>query len=86
MASHKPTLQHELEQYNDSLDACLRSQYGMTLKTFKVIKGLTQLLGTAGGVYALSLGSPPLATFFLMALIIVGPEGMEYLIEHGGAA
>ena len=54
----------------------------MTLKAFKTIKAATQLVGAAAGVYAMSLGAPPLATFALMALIITGPEGMEYLINQ----
>jgi len=54
----------------------------MTLKTFKTVKAVTQLVGAGAGVYAMSLGAPPLATFAIMALIISGPEGMEYLINQ----
>ncbi|WP_277540213.1 hypothetical protein [Haloarcula laminariae] len=86
MASRKPTLRTELAQYNQSLDARLRGRYGMTLKLFKLVKALTQLAGAAGGVYAMSLGAPPLATFAMMTVIIAGPEGLEYLIEQGGGA
>lgn len=83
MASRKPTLRTELVQYNNSLDACLRSQYGMTLKLFKLVKALTQLVGAAAGVYAMSLGAPPLAALAMMTVMIAGPEGLEYLIEKG---
>jgi len=86
MASRKPTLRAELVQYNQSLDTCLRSQYGMTLKLFKLVKATTQLAGAAGGVYAMSLGAPPLAALAMMTVMITGPEGLEYLIEHGGSA
>jgi hypothetical protein len=57
----------------------------MTLKAFKVIKAVTQLVGAAAGIYAMSLGAPPLATFAMMVLIISGPEAMEYLINESGA-
>ncbi|MDS0258581.1 hypothetical protein NDI56_04040 [Haloarcula sp. S1CR25-12] len=85
MASRKPTLQHELAQYNDSLDACLRSRYGMTLKLFKLVKAITQLVGAGAGVYAMSLGAPPLAALAMMTVMIAGPEGLEFLIERGSA-
>ncbi|GGK74630.1 hypothetical protein [Haloarcula sebkhae] len=85
MASRKPTLRHELAQYNSSLDACLRGQYGMTLKLFKTLKLLIQLVGVSGGVYAMSLGAPPLATFAMMTVMVLGPEGLEIVIEQGGA-
>jgi len=82
MSTPPQSLKQELDSYNDHLDHCLRSRYGMTLKTFKTVKAVTQLVGAAAGVYAMSLGAPPLATFAIMALIISGPEGMEYLINQ----
>lgn len=82
MSTTRPSLKQELDEYNDSLDHCLRSRFGMTLRTFKTVKATTQLVGAAAGVYAMSLGAPPLATFAIMALIITGPEGMEYLINQ----
>lgn len=83
MATNRPTFTEELAAYNSHLDYCLRSRFGVTLKTFKSLKAATQLVGTAAGVYAMSLGADPLSTFALMALIITGPEGMEYLINQG---
>jgi hypothetical protein len=82
MSTPQPSLKQELDSYNDALDHCLRSRFGMSLKTFKTIKALTQLVGAGAGIYAMSLGAPPLATFAMMALIITGPEGMEYLINQ----
>lgn len=82
MSTTRPSLKQELDEYNASLDRCLRSRFGMTLRTFKTVKATTQLVGAAAGVYAMSLGAPPLATFALMALIITGPEGMEYVINQ----
>ena len=55
----------------------------MSLRTFKSIKAVTQLVGAAAGIYAMSLGAPPLATFALTAVIISGPEALEYLINQG---
>ncbi|MFC6973634.1 hypothetical protein ACFQL1_01480 [Halomicroarcula sp. GCM10025709] len=85
MSTSRP-LNQELAAYNDRLDHCLRSQYGMSLRLFKIIKQLTQLTGVAAGIYAMSLGAPPLATFAMMAVIITGPEGLEYFIEKGGGS
>jgi len=86
MASSSPNLRSELAQYNDSLDACLRGRYGMTLKLFKLVKAFAQLVGAAAGVYAMSLGAPPLAALAMMTVIIGGPEMLEYFIEKGGPA
>ena len=87
MSTTRPSFKQELAEYNSHLDRCLRSRFGVTLKTFRTIKAATQLVGAASGVYAMSLGADPLSTFALMALIITGPEGMEYLINQsdGGA-
>lgn len=83
MATNR-TFTQDLEEYNSHLDHCLRSRFGVTFKTFKTLKAATQLVGTAAGVYAMSLGADPLSTFALMALVITGPEGMEYLINQSG--
>lgn len=76
------SFRRELAEYNRSLDSCLRCQYGMTLTTFKTIKATTQLLGAAAGVYAMHQGADPMASFALIAIIISGPEVMEYLIKQ----
>jgi hypothetical protein len=82
MAAHEPSLKDELESYNHDLDCRLRGRYGMTLKSFKVLKATTQLVGAAAGIYAMQLGAPPLAAFALVAIIISGPESLEYLINE----
>lgn len=82
MATTK-SLRQELAEYNRSLDICLRRRYGMPLKVFKTIKALTQLIGAAAGIYAMSRGAPPLATFAMMTVIISGPEALEFLINSG---
>lgn len=56
----------------------------MTLWVFKILKGATQLIGAAAGVYAMYLGADPLLAFGLMAIIITGPESLEYLINESG--
>jgi len=75
------TLSADLRRYNDSLDDCLRCRYHMSLRTFKFVKALTQLIGAAAGVYAMSLGAPPLAALALISIMVSGPEVMEQLIE-----
>ena len=85
MATNNRSLKQELAEYNDSLDRCLRSRYGMTLKTFKTIKAATQLVGAAAGVYAMYLGADPLLAFGLTAIIISGPETLEYVINESGS-
>jgi hypothetical protein len=74
-------LSAELRQYNDDLDSRLQSKYGMTLRLYKTLKLLVQLVGAAAGIYAMSLGAPPLATFMMVTLIVSGPEVMEYFIN-----
>jgi len=56
----------------------------MSLRTFKFVKALTQLIGAAAGVYAMSLGAPPLAALALISIMVSGPEVMEQLIESSG--
>jgi hypothetical protein len=55
----------------------------MSLRTYKIIKALTQLIGAAAGIFAMSKGAPPLAAFTMITAIIAGPETLEYLIEIG---
>jgi hypothetical protein len=78
------TLSADLRRYNDSLDDCLSRRYHMSLRTFKFIKAMTQLVGAAAGVYAMSLGAPPLAALALISVMVSGPEVMEQLIESSG--
>lgn len=57
----------------------------MRLKVFRIIKALTQLVGAGAGIYAMWLGADPLLAFALTAIIISGPESLEYLISESGA-
>jgi hypothetical protein len=54
----------------------------MTLKAFKTIKALTQLVGAGAGIWAMELGAPPLASLALVAIMVSGPEALEYLINE----
>lgn len=81
--STKQPLRRELQAYNASLDARLRSRYGMTLKTFKTVKASTQLVGAAAGIYAMSLGADPMTALMLVAVMVSGPEVLEYIINTG---
>lgn len=52
----------------------------MTVRTYKVIKMLTQLVAVGAGVYAMWLGADPMTTFSLVAFIVSGPEAAELLM------
>jgi hypothetical protein len=82
MSTTRPSLREELDAYNDHLDDCLRSRFGMTLKTFKTIKALTQLAGALAGAYAMYLGADPLLTIVLIATMVSGPEALEAVINQ----
>lgn len=87
MSTQSKSLRDELASYNEHLDGCLRSRWHMSLQTFKIIKSLTQLVGAASGTYAMYLGADPILAFALIAFIVTGPEGLEYMInEHGGSS
>ncbi|WP_135363458.1 hypothetical protein [Halosimplex halophilum] len=57
----------------------------MSFRTFKVLKATTQLVGMIGGVYAMKQGVDPWWALAMMAFIWGGPEGIEILLESGGA-
>jgi len=83
MATQKrDSLHDELQRYNAALDSRLKGRYGMSLKTFKLIKAATQLTGAAAGIYAMSLEAPPLAALAMVTLMVTGPEAMEYFINN----
>ncbi|QHS17913.1 hypothetical protein GWK26_12565 [haloarchaeon 3A1-DGR] len=54
----------------------------MTIRAFKTIKAMTQLVGAAAGVYSMYLGADPLTAFALIAFIVSGPEALEYVISE----
>lgn len=71
------SLQYELDQCNDRLDCFLRERFNVSLRVYKIIKAVTQLLGVAAGVYAISQGADAMTGFALIATIITGPEALE---------
>lgn len=79
--TNDPTLREELRRYNDRLDESLRSHYGMTFRSFKIVKALTQLAGVGAAVYAMMLGAEPMAALTLATIMVSGPEALEILIE-----
>jgi hypothetical protein len=80
MAQSHPSLRKELSQSNQRIaDRC--NKIGMSLKVYKTIKAFTQLVGAAAGIYAMSLGADPLSTFALVAIIVSGPEALDYLLS-----
>lgn len=84
MAARNPSFKEELDAYNRSLDRCLRQDFGMTLKTFKIVKAVVQLAGAGAGIYAMSLGAPPLAALTMVTIMVSGPEALEYLVSENG--
>lgn len=82
--NNKQSLRDELASYNHDLEICLKERVGMSLKTFKTLKATTQLIGTGAGIYAISQGAPPFATYILIATIVSGPEVLEYFLEQQG--
>ena len=81
MSTTRSTLGDELHECNERIDAKL-SKIGMSVKTFKLIKALTQLLGAGIGFYAMTQGADPLITYSLVAFVIGGPEAIDYLLSQ----
>lgn len=82
--NNQPSLRDELASYNHNLSACLKERAGMSLKTFKTIKALTQLIGAGAGAYAMSKGAPPGFMMVCITAVVSGPEILEYLLEQEG--
>ena len=82
MATNKspPCLGEEIHTYNRRLDHRLRSRYGMSLRIYKIIKAITQLVGVVAGVYAMTLGADPMTALAMIALIYAGPEVIEHIL------
>ncbi|WP_435065874.1 hypothetical protein [Halobaculum sp. EA56] len=54
----------------------------MTVILYKSLKVLLQLVGVAGGLYALSLGAKPTLSLILIAVMVAGPEALEILLAN----
>lgn len=81
MSITHPSFSRDLKEYNQRLDHCLRENYGMTFRTWKTIKALTQLAGTGAAIYAMSLGADPMTSLVLATVMVSGPEVLEYVIQ-----
>jgi hypothetical protein len=57
----------------------------VSLRTYKIVKAITQLAGVAAGIFAVAEGAEPMATFAIIGAIIVGPEFLEYQWANGAA-
>jgi len=85
MATTRPTLGDEIASYHDRCEAALRP-HGMSFRTFRIIKAVTQLVGMIAGIYAMPLGADPLAALTLMTLLYGGPEAVEHILDTGRVA
>lgn len=75
-----------IRPFGESLSNCNRcvaSRLGMTVRTYKIIKALTQLLAVAAGIYAISQGADATLVFVGVAGIVSGPELVEALVAEG---
>ena len=74
----------EITECNHRLDSVLRTRVGITVRTYKVIKALTQLVGSSAVVYGMTLGADPGFAILLLTVIISGPEAFEAILTEGG--
>lgn len=82
----RTNLGQELRDYNHQLERILNQKWGICLRTYKIIKALTQMLGAAAGIFAMYLGADPMTAFTIIAVIISGPEVAEQILtqQDGG--
>lgn len=76
---HTPTTRESIEQCNQAVTR----RFGVTLRVYKIIKAVTQLVGVGAGIYAMSIGGEPSVVYPIVGAIIAGPEIMEYAIANG---
>lgn len=68
--------------YWHEIDIELRRRVGISVRVYRILKFILQMLGAAAGVYAMWLGADPLAAFTLIALIVSGPEAFETFLTN----
>lgn len=76
-------LTDQIRDCNARLDEALRQRVGICLETYKLIKNTTQLVGAIGVIFAIYEGADPMTAAFLIAVIISGPEAIEYVLTNG---
>lgn len=69
-------------EHNRRLDSQLRRRAGISLETYKIVKNTVQLAGAIGVTFAIHQGADPLTSAFLIAVIVSGPEVLEYVIAN----
>lgn len=77
MSTESRSLRTQLCHERSCLDRALRARIGISVRTYKALKLLTQLVGAGAGIYAMSLGADPMTSFALIAAILMGPEAAE---------
>ncbi|SEQ31328.1 hypothetical protein [Natrinema salaciae] len=77
---HHPTTRESIRKCNEAVSR----RFHVTLAVYKTIKATTQLLGVAGGVYAIQQGADPMTALTIIGAILVGPEILEYTIANEG--
>lgn len=82
MTNQHRTVRAQITEHNRRLDSHLRRRVGVTLEAYKVIKNVGQLAGAIGVTFAIQQGADPLTSAFLIAVIISGPEALEYVLMN----
>jgi len=75
------------ETLRESISRCqctASERFRVSLRTYKLIKALAQLLAVGAGIFAIHEGADPMSTFALIALIVAGPEVFEYAWAGNG--
>lgn len=60
-------------------------RFHVSLRVYKTVKALTQLLAVGAGIFSIHQGADPMTVFALIAAIVTGPEAMEYIWANGSA-
>jgi len=76
------TLSHDLRRYETNLEAACRREFGVSLKVFKSIKAIVQMVAIFGGIVAIQNGAEPLTSLVIIAAIYGGPEYLEYFLAN----
>lgn len=82
MSTHKPSFTDEIAQCNHQLDCLLRERFSVSVRVYRTIKALTQLLAVAAGIFAITEGADATTTFLVIGTIVVGPEAIETVITN----
>lgn len=73
-------LRTDLRNHDDKLDQGCRATLGISVRVFKILRALTQLLGMLMALYAMHLGVDLQFALFVALAFYVGPEGAERIL------